>query len=192
MKKNYVRVSTILSGLQEFDHIDPIVLAAKATIGTNVHEAIEDNFNNKIKMLSPRETHYFNSFLKWKGVMNPNIILQENRYYDDDKMFTGKVDAVIKLPYEKIPILVDWKTSATENAMIWSYQAHFYHHLLVKNGVSFIADRVLFVKLDSKGNNPKVCVYKIDPSTTAYCLDLVDKYWEKQKKLDENYQEALN
>lgn len=182
MKKNYVRVSTILSQLQDFGKIDPIVLSAKADVGTKVHEAIDVHFRGKMPFLPPRETHYFNSFLKWEGVMKPKIILQEQRLYDDDKMFTGQVDAIIKLPYEKIPVLVDWKTSAVENAMIWSYQAHFYHYLLKKNGYAFIADRALFIKLDARGNLPKVFSYKIEESTTQHCLELVDKYWEKQEK----------
>jgi hypothetical protein len=181
--KDYVRVSTILSQLQNFDHIDPVVLQAKAHLGTRVHEAIDLYFNGKPHNLAPKEEAYFTSFMRWYGLMNPKVIIQEARYYDHDKKLTGQVDAVLKLPYEKIPVLIDWKTSAVENTMIWTYQGHFYHHLLKKNGITFLADRVLFVKLDPRGNPPKVSVYEIVPDTTDYCLSLVDKYWEKQNNL---------
>lgn len=192
--KDHVRVSTILSWmkgedgkpLQNFSHIHPAVLDAKADVGTKVHEAIEQFFGGKFPFLPPKEMAYFNSFLKWHSIMKPKMIVQEERYYDDDKMLTGKVDGVIKMQYEKIPVLIDWKTSAAESPIIWSYQAHFYHYLLVKNGISFLANRAMFIKLDSKGNNPKVFTYHIDEETTKYLLSQVDKFWEENKNVDLN------
>jgi hypothetical protein len=179
----YVRVSTVLAQDQDFSHIDKTVFDAKTDLGSRVHNAIEMFLEDKEPSLDPKAQAYYDSFLRWHATVKPTIVFQEQRYYDHDKKFTGKVDAVIKMPYEKIPVLIDWKTSAVENTMIWTRQGHFYHHLLLKNGVTFVADRVLFCKLDPRGGFPKVSSYTIDPDTTNYCLSLVDKYWEKEKNL---------
>lgn len=180
----YVRVSEVLSQEQDFSHIDEAVLTNKANIGTRLHKAIETFFEDKMPIPDPQVTPYFNSFLKWHGLMKPKVIMQESRYYDHDKKFTGRIDAVIKLPYEKIPVLVDWKTSALVNPLIWPKQGHAYHHLLIKNGVTYLADRVLFIKLDPRGNLPKVFTVDIDPQGTQEFLELVDNYWEKRNNLD--------
>jgi hypothetical protein len=177
--EKYVRVSQVLACLQDFSQIDPAVLEAKQNIGINVHDGIDQYLNGMFPLLFLSELNYLTSFLKWKAKTNPKVKVTEKRYYCDDKMLTGQVDALMQFPHSQLTVLVDWKTSAVESPKIWPLQAHLYHYLVNKNTLFPLADFALFVKLDPKGNIPKVYPYKIDKNTTDYALSLVDEYWKR-------------
>src|SRR5574338_1223303 len=134
--RSYVRISDILARLQSFTHIDHDVLAAKAEIGTRVHDAInkdsQDIFNDDIEKGS-REQAYFSSYLLWKARENPQYLMMETRLFDDNLMITGQMDALIA--GKDGPILIDYKTSAKPNLEIWNMQAHFYWYLMNANNI---------------------------------------------------------
>jgi hypothetical protein len=181
-RSQYVRVSEVLSCLQNFSHIPEKILHAKQLLGSNVHAAINDSILGEFPIVDIRELGYFQSFEKWRDIANPVFVASEERYYDDLKMLTGQIDALIKFHQEEECILIDFKTSVQESP-IWRLQGHLYYHLLCQNFSCRISKRILFVKLDRHGDIPKIHEYKIDSTTLKYCLSLVDSYW-KQKELE--------
>lgn len=149
--------------------IDVDVLDNKANIGTNVHTAIEAYLDGFTVPLEERERLYFDSFLKWYESSKCEVVEKEDRYYDDELMITGKIDALVKFPGSDDLILLDFKTSAQESPKIWPLQAAMYYHLLKKNGKT-ISDRLLFLKLDRYGKNAKLFEYKFTEDLWKVCV----------------------
>lgn len=201
--KNYVRVSDILARLQNFGSIDQDVLAAKAAIGTNVHDAINKFvLNQPYEHQCERERAYFNSFLSWNYKTNPKFLMMEARLFDDNLMITGQMDAIIDSPYG--PVLLDYKTSSKANEKIWNMQAHFYWYLAKANKVE-VGNHMLWINLRHKkvnkvnddgqpilddftgmpimtyeGTNPKVYEFTFDQNVLQECIDEANKYWEEK------------
>ncbi len=162
--KQYARVSDVLRPFANYSHIDPFVLANKARIGTSAHEAIEESSSDHeaglVKGNFPcpdaDAMGYFNSYLTWKQHMEPNFLKSEQRYFDEDRMITGQVDAVVAFgKTERLPSLVDFKTSAVEAKEVWPMQAHLYAYLLSRNGI-IVGPKMLFIQLHKNGLIPKV------------------------------------
>lgn len=177
--KEYARVTEILNPFNDFSHIDPKVLEDKTKLGTMVHDAIADDINEEMPILTPKAAKYFASYCKWASQANVSFIASEQRYFHDGLMITGKIDALAKMPGENLPVLVDFKTSASPSDT-WPMQGHFYQLLLEFNEIS-IAPRFLFVKLDKDGNFPKVFEYKFELNMLAKCLKSVDLFWKSKK-----------
>lgn len=177
----YIRVSEILARLQNFDHIDINVLEAKQLLGINVHEAISMSIKDDFPCISRKELGYFNSFQKWRKATNPVFTLSETRFYDEDLMITGQVDALVNFPNDSKNVLIDFKTSVSESPLIWPMQGHFYHYLLLKNNLPEIAERFLFIKLDKNGEMPKVFEYRYDENTMNRCKHEAKIYREELK-----------
>jgi hypothetical protein len=175
--KKYARVSEILSPFNDFSKILPNVLSRKALIGTNVHSAIDDEISGVFPCLREEEISYFNSFIGWKDKVNPKFIERETRYYNDEKMITGRIDALIKFKDIGRPVLLDFKTSAQESPIVWPMQAHLYAYLLKKAGKE-ISDIYLFVKLDKFGKLPKVFVYKYQEEVMEKCHEAIETFWK--------------
>lgn len=180
--KQYARVSDIIRPFTNFSHIDPKVLERKALIGTSAHEAIAEDIAEQFPSPAHAALGYFGSYLQWKKHLNPIFVQSEQRYFDEDKMLTGQIDALIKFhKTEMTPILVDFKTSASECEETWRMQAHLYAHLLNCNKVP-IARRFLFVKLQKDGSFPQVYPYQFDPNIYAKCMGAIDKFWKNNTK----------
>lgn len=149
--------------------IDIDVLENKANIGTNVHTAIEAHLDGFTVPLEEREQLYFDSFRKWQESSQVEVVEKEDRYYDDELMITGKIDALVKFPGSEDLILLDFKTSAQESPKMWPLQAVMYYYLLKKNGKK-ISDRLLFLKLDRYGNKAKLFEYQYTEDLFKVCL----------------------
>jgi hypothetical protein len=179
--KMYARVSEILQPFTNFGHINPDVLANKARIGTEVHQAIADDINEDLPFLSSDCIGYFQSYEKWINKMKISFLQSEIRYFDDDKMYCGQIDGLIHMPgHMLLPSLVDFKTSVSESKETWPMQAHLYADLLVKN-YGPINSTYLFVKLNKTGQLPEVYQYKFDGNIRAKCMKAIDNFWNKQK-----------
>ena len=176
----YARVSQIISPLADFSMINPAVLANKARIGTNVHEAINDYLNESFPSISEDEFQYFKSFQAWHRTLQPIYQIKEARYFCPEKRITGQVDGVAKLGDQLI--LIDYKTSASESPS-WIYQAHLYDYLLQVSGIE-TCGRYLFLKLDRNGKLPKVYEYKHTPRIHSECMDLISDFWNKYSILE--------
>lgn len=194
----YVRISEILSRLQDFRHIDPEVLQNKCNIGTDVHSAIEAHANFDFaagKDLECRRLAYFDSYHLWYQKVKPVYKITERRFYDNELMITGQLDAVAVIDNQLC--LIDFKTGANESmtrdgTSAWRLQAHFYRHLLFNNGI-MVGPEMRWVQLRTKrikdpyfgsdmviGAIPKVFTYQFDPEVMSRCYDEVHKYWEER------------
>lgn len=178
----YTRVSSILSQWDSYGHIDADVLSRKCQIGTNVHQVIENHCNDIFCCINPEEEGYFNSFLAWKKFACPAIVETEKRYYCDEHLITGCVDAVIKFKTSEKHLIVDYKTCVQPNKLTWPLQAHFYHYLASINCPDIkLDDRVLFVQLSKDGKSPKVHSFDITKSTWEVCKAAMITYnWKKK------------
>jgi len=179
--KLYARVSEVISPFVSFDGISKEVLERKASLGTRVHNAIQDEIEGNFPVVGFQEKGYVQSFEQWKNSLLPTFIKTEVRCYCDEKMLTGCIDALVKLEGEEKAIIVDWKTSVNESPLTWPMQAHLYFYLLKQSGME-VAPRFLFVKLDRHGGLPKVFQYKLDSSILQSCLQAVDDFWERNSE----------
>lgn len=176
--KKYARVSYILKAFSDFSHIDPGVLANKARIGTSVHQAIADDIAGRFPCADDDALGYYDSYEKWRNQVNPFFVESETRYFDDNKMITGQIDAIVNLSEgSQFLTLVDFKTSAQESKETWLMQAHLYAYLLKKNDKP-VHQRYLFVKLDKNGSLPQVCQYFYSSSIHLKCMKAIDDFWK--------------
>lgn len=179
--KMYPRISKILKPFNDFSHIDPKVLANKCRIGTSVHQAIADDIEGEFPCPMTDGVGYFDSYEAWKFQINPTFLRSEVRYFDNQRMLTGQIDALIDIPNKSmLPTLVDFKTSAQESRQVWPMQAHLYGYLLSKNGI-LVDSRYLFVKLNKYGNLPDVFEYTYSANVYAKCINAVDDFWKNNK-----------
>lgn len=180
--KMYARVSDILRPFTDFSNIDPKVLANKARIGTSCHQAIADDIEGEFPSPDADAVGYFESFLKWKEAVSFQCCASEMRYFDDEKMITGQIDAIGQLGYGT-PYLIDFKTSAQESPITWPMQAHLYYYLIQKCRIlqGDVAKKFLFIKLNKHGELPQVFEYKYSQNLSAKCMQAIDSYWEKMK-----------
>ncbi len=177
--KFYARVTEVLQPFADFSHIPYSVLSNKQRIGTNVHDAIHEDILGDFPILEDDERGYFESYKIWEEAIRPKYIQTECRYYNDEKMITGQIDGLVWIQGEEYPVLVDYKTSASESAT-WPLQGHIYHWMVSHSG-TILAPRILFLKLDKKGSAPKVYNYQLDMNIRAQGLKAISDYWEKNK-----------
>ena len=175
--RTYARVSDVLSPLKDFSHIDPIILKKKTELGTSVHEAIADDIEGEFPILSEKGLGYFLSYQRWVKHLCVNFVASETRYFDEDLMISGQIDALALMGWvQDLPVLVDFKCTAQVSKEVWPMQAHLYAHLLEKNGVK-VRPRYVFVKLDKEGAFPMTYSYNFDPNIRARCLEAVKNFW---------------
>lgn len=173
----YARVTEVLKPFTSFDHIDPVVLQRKAELGSHVHDAIHDCCRGEAPVLTANAYGYFESFQHWKDVIKPEFIRLEQRLYCKSLRLTGQLDALVKMPYEDLPVILDYKTSSQESPTVWPMQAHLYNQLLKANGIS-CSDRFLFLKLNKDGKPPAAFVYYFDAYTHQVCMKAVHDFWK--------------
>jgi len=174
--KMYARVSDILSSTKDFTKIPPGVLERKTRIGSEVHQAIADDYAGRPLNLSPEAMGYFESYRVWCRYFQPLILQSERRYYCDKLMITGQIDAIISDTRRGTLLLCDYKTSARADHDAWALQAHFYAYLLSVNHYH-VSDLFMFLKLDRDGHLPEICQYVRDDSVWAQCETLVDEFF---------------
>lgn len=202
IKPGYARITEVLSILNDYSNVPQEILEAKQIVGTNVHAAIESIVKGESPIVNnAKEWGYVKSFMHWRDQANPSFITTEQRYYDDSKMITGQIDAIVKLHGIEEGVLVDYKTSAQENSKVWPYQAHLYHYLLSQNNICNLSHKFIFLRLRPaklltpweveeelqhwQYFPPFVHEYNYSQSSMDYALSLVDFYWEERKKLQE-------
>jgi len=181
--KKYARVSDVIRPFVDFSHVPVEVLNRKAALGTRVHKAIEQEINGDMAVVGLGEQGYVQSFEQWRAEVEPVFVESERRYYCDEKMITGCIDALVEFKGTDKRILIDFKTSAQESPVTWPMQAHLYHYLASKHHNN-LDSRILFLKLDRKGALPKVFIYNFDDNVIRQCMQAIDVFWEKEKGCD--------
>ena len=169
IRSGYTRISSILGQWDTFGHIDTVVLANKANIGTRVHQAIDNYHEGLYAPLDGASSGYFKSYESWEKAVNPRFDRTEERYYCDKLMITGQVDAICLLPGDTKPCIVDYKTSVQESPKMWPLQACFYHYLALQSGLD-LSNRLIFIKLDKLGEMPKIFEYTYTKQLWNVCL----------------------
>lgn len=173
IKEGYTRVSEILSPWSDFSHIDPVVLANKCRIGTNVHERISCDEGGIFVELQEDERPYYDSWIAWRKENPVEILHSERRMYSDTFKLTGCIDAIVESGSKKI--LLDFKTSASANKKMWALQGALYHWLCIENG-DMISDEFWFLQLVKNGKGAKLHKFFITSELTLSAISAVNIY----------------
>ncbi len=200
IKSGYTRISEILARLKDLTKINKLVLHEKANIGTEVHSNIHselvgcptmfDEFPIRHHMTGQilfdkqgnerwekRGVGYFRSWTEWQNKVNPQYLIMEDRYYDDELMITGQVDAVAVIDGQVS--LLDYKCSYSPDLIVWPMQAHFYWYLLHKNGIE-ISNKFVFLQLKKDGSYPTVHEFIFDKNILSRCIEETIKHFEEK------------
>lgn len=175
IKEGYTRVSSILGQWNHLAHINKDVLANKCRIGSNVHAKIAAEMDGIFLQLESDEEGYFQSWEKWwiEEDLDPFLRFTEERFYCDELMITGCVDAIFVDP--EGGCIVDYKTSASVNKKMWALQAAFYHYLARKIH-PHIKNEVWFVQLKKDGKPGKTYKFEITHDLWVSCLSALTTY----------------
>lgn len=194
IKPGYTRVSEISSAFAGYGRIPQDVLDKAAARGSQVHELIFDYLNDvpipedKWSFNGESLKGYFESFLQfWNHQEVVEIILQEERFYNDTYMITGKPDVVIRkksFKQEYVDFIVDWKCTSTIGRH-WDIQAAGYA-VLLNEGYSLrsypaLQCKSMFVKLKKDGNYPDLECFPYDPHCFYKAWTFYKQYFENLK-----------
>ena len=158
-RENYDRVTSILYPFSGLDKISPSVIEHAAERGTKVHKICEVIIKGFGELGVEEETRgYVESFKKWweKG---HTVVSIEERFWDDELSITGQVDLIIE--NESGLTIIDLKTSSKPSAT-WPAQGSAYAYLAKKAGYDI--QKIFFLHLSKKGNEPKIYEYPVDDS----------------------------
>lgn len=135
MRLLYPRVSEIIGKQTERQmRAIPIETLANACLrGTIVHGYCTSHLKSLFAEYEEEYIPYINAFIEWCDEFVDYLIYSEVRLYDDEKKFTGKFDAIVKLKNSTKTALIDIKTSAT-SSLSWPIQLAAYKHLCKLNG----------------------------------------------------------
>lgn len=196
----YVRVSEILSRLQDFGNVPPAILQNKAEIGTDVHTLINCHANSEFipVEVEKRRLAYFHSYHLWAEEFKPIYKITEQRFNSDILMVTGQMDAIVTYHgHDDELYLLDFKTSNKESftrdgVSAWELQAHFYAQILIENDIQ-ISEKMYWIRLRAEkvqneitgeweyiGLRPHVHTYKFDQVVLDRCFEEAHRYWEER------------
>lgn len=180
----YTRVSEILSTMKDRSGINPLVLKDKAEIGTEVHSNIHMDWvgvpavfeifavrrptDGMVLREERRGEGYYNSYLEWKNRENPSYKIMEQRFYDDELMITGQVDALMET--KEGFTLIDFKCSHHPEGIIWNMQAHYYCYLMKQNGIK-ILPKFIFLQLKKDGKFPTIIEFEFNEKVLSRCIE---------------------
>lgn len=176
--KIYTRVSEVANLDTDFSQIPPNILARKQDIGTRTHDAIA---RGVVPDADADIRGYYDSWSLWLQCVEGHVIERETRYYCDELMLTGQIDAIVDINQDDIPVLIDCKTSAVASPDAWIMQAHMYAYLVSKH--RRINDRYLWLQLSPAGKIPRVHAYYYDNNIFNKCLVYLDRIRENNLRL---------
>jgi CRISPR/Cas system-associated exonuclease Cas4 (RecB family) len=158
-RENYRRVTSILYPFSGLDKLPPEIVAHAAERGTKVHKICEAIIQGLGELGVEEETRpYVESFKQW-WAKGHEVVLLEERFWDDELHITGQVDLIIKTP-DGLAI-VDLKTSSKPSST-WPAQGSAYAYLAKKAGYNI--QKIFFLHLLKTGKEAKIYEYPVDDS----------------------------
>lgn len=178
----FPRVTEVLHAFTNYDSVDRKVLRAAAARGTSVHglcAAIAKGAWLPITMVPEDQQPYVESFKLWVEKEVQEFLVVEERYYHEEKGYTGQLDFIIK-GKDTNKYLVDIKTSSGHQKT-YPVQLGAYRSLLKSKGIE--VDGAMLVYLSKEGIYPKVKVYMETDEEEAVFLSALEcfKYFNKRK-----------
>jgi hypothetical protein len=174
----YLRISAISSAFANYGNIPQHILDRAAARGECVHRLIFDYMNDivipkdRFEFMGDDLNGYFDSFLKFWDPYEKSrvdILLQEERFYNDTNMTTGEPDLLVQ--ENKHVTLIDWKCTSAVGKH-WILQAGGYCDLIEKQNRLPDIDKILFVKLNKEGSFPIVTEYERDQAVGYFDMAL--------------------
>ncbi|HCY07229.1 MAG TPA: hypothetical protein DHS57_08315 [Erysipelotrichaceae bacterium] len=148
-------VTQILQAIfpSKYEGIPQYILDNKKDFGTNVHEAIENDFKGLDINLSPLEELAYKEYLKLrkKHVINP-VYMEEIVAYKD--IYAGRLDMIADVNYTRC--LIDVKTTATLDKEYLEYQLGYYKLALEDMGIKVAHCYVIWLPKKDKGEFKKI------------------------------------
>ncbi len=175
-RENYTRVTTILYPFSGLEKLNPDIVAHAAERGSKVHKICEGIIQGLGEFGVDDETRgYVESFKLWweKG---HDVVLMEERFWDDALGITGQVDMIIRT--EEGLVIVDLKTSSRASPT-WEAQGNAYAHLAKKAGYDI--KKILFLHLNKNGKDPRIYTYQM--TDLFLCTSRVWKHFYAPKEV---------
>jgi hypothetical protein len=170
--ENYLRITQVLSPFSGLDKIDPYVLQNAADRGTRVHKICESIISGLGEFGNGEETWgYVESFKQWWAT-NPQVVVMEERFFDEDEKITGQVDLIIQI--DEGLAIVDLKTSSRPSKT-WAPQGSAYAYLARKKGYDI--KKIFFLHLNKHGKAPKLIEYPINEKFFFEILNVFNHFY---------------
>ncbi len=158
-RENYLRITNILYPFSGLQNIDVDVLENAARRGTKVHKICEGIASGIGEIGVDDEVWgYIESFKKWWN-LGHEVVLIEERFWNDELEITGQVDFIIKT--ENGLAVVDIKTSS-KLSKTWQIQGCAYAFLAKCQ--NYDIQNIFFLHLNKHGKEPKIYEYSVDDS----------------------------
>ena len=181
--EDYIRVTEALSFLGGFYAIPADVLANACERGTAIHAYCDaEILGIGIPKIRPDWLGYFDSFLHWHE--GKQFLPKPDRLFCDTHGITGEIDGLYKDGDDIV--LFDFKTPLRESKT-WCLQLSAYAYLL--SLIDIKVTKIMAVKLDKSGEQPKVYEYEFEFETYVECLNIYKRFFKKKK---DDYDESLD
>lgn len=160
IRDGFTRVTTPLSVFNDFSMITPAVLQNACLRGTMVHNycslyAEGEYFPEPSEALGG----YISSYTNWFDRMVDEVLLVEQRFYNDPLRLTGAIDLVAVVSGDKSPSIIDIKTCSVKSST-WNLQLSAYKWLYNSDlNMGIKAERRIVVQLNKEGKPPKIHEY---------------------------------
>ncbi len=159
-----------------YSNIPRNILNAKASLGTNVHAAIEaDGKEYEVPKLSIEEQGCFDEWLRLKKENNINPVHQEMLVHYKD-IFCGTLDMIADINYYRV--LADIKTTAEVHQDRLSWQLSLYKLALEDMGYEDVFESLQCIWLPKHKPGKLIQVKEVDRNLLLRKLDEFREYWE--------------
>ena len=174
-------VTTIMKPLSnaEYSGISELTLQKAADKGTAVHNAAENWVKFQIDDIDPEYRGYFDAFLEWWNINDPQVVGSEVRLYHKIMRYAGTADLIAWLD-GKIT-LIDYKKPSKLIEMNCGVQLEAYAKALASHGIDVQQKMILHLKRNGKFTEMKFQASDAKRWTVFGALKTVYDYIESSK-----------